>query len=128
MSAFVVAQFLADLASPSPFRSRVSRVSPTPERTPRRWSTGVFRFRRREARALRGLLRLRHEHRRTEIGSHIPASVHHDTAEAVRVHRAVTPTAHYAHPDRFVRLSTRPALPEGPWFNQPTREGAIQNA
>lgn len=71
-----------------------------------------------------------HEHRHSGIGLHTPASVHHGTAAAIRVHRQATlDAAHAAHPDRFGnRRPQAPKLPEAAWINQPSPEALIQTA
>jgi putative transposase len=60
---------------------------------------------------------------------HTPASVHHGTADEIRVQRGATLDAAYAaNPTRF--RHRRPAPPKPPtaaWINEPTREALIQN-
>ncbi len=64
-----------------------------------------------------------HEHRHSGIGLHTPASVHHGTAELVRVQRQQTLNAAYAaHPERFARRPRAPKLPDQVWINPPTAE------
>lgn len=61
------------------------------------------------------------EHRHTGLGLHVPADVHHGTADAVRDKRAsVLASAFDEHPERFVRKPPQPpALPTGSWINPP---------
>jgi putative transposase len=70
-----------------------------------------------------------HDHRHSGIGLHTPASVHHGTAEQIRVQRAHTLHAAYtANPARFRhRRPQPPRLPTAAWINQPSREALIQN-
>ena len=68
-----------------------------------------------------------HEHRHTGIGLHTPASVHHGTAEEIDAHRAATLDAAYtAHPDRFARRPTPPAVPKVAWINDPAKTPTTQ--
>lgn len=69
-----------------------------------------------------------HEHRHTGLGLHTPASVHHGTAEQIRVQRQATLDAAYAaHPQRFTRRApTAPQLPTSAWINDPSRQAQIQ--
>jgi putative transposase len=61
-----------------------------------------------------------HEHRHSGIGLHTPASVHHGTAELVRVERQRTLDAAWAtHPERFARRPRAPRLPDRAWINKP---------
>ena len=62
-----------------------------------------------------------HEHRHSGIGLHTPASVHYDTADAVRGDRQATLNAAYAaHPERFPRGRPHaPQLPERVTINDP---------
>lgn len=70
-----------------------------------------------------------HEHRHSGIGLHTPASIHYDTATAIRQQRAITLDAAFtAHPDRFRgKRPTPPELPTIAWINDPSREALIQN-
>lgn len=69
-----------------------------------------------------------HEHRHSGIGLHTPASVHHGTADQIRAQRAATLEAAYAaHPERFTRPPSPPALPEAAWINDPAKAPAEQS-
>jgi putative transposase len=61
-----------------------------------------------------------HEHRHSGIGLHTPASVHHGTAEFIRIERQHTLDAAWAaHPERFTRRPQAPQLPDRAWINKP---------
>jgi transposase InsO family protein len=61
-----------------------------------------------------------HEHRRSGIGMHTPASVHFGTAKQIQTQRQATvDRAHAAHPHRFTRRPRAPRPPEVVWINQP---------
>ncbi|WP_374628476.1 IS3 family transposase [Frankia sp. AgPm24] len=60
------------------------------------------------------------EHRHSGIALHTPASVHDGTAHEIQARRAqVLDAAYAAHPERFHRRPTPPALPTRAWINQP---------
>jgi putative transposase len=64
-----------------------------------------------------------HEHRHSGIALHTPADVHFGRAEDVRLSRqAVLDAAYAAHPERFRRHPSAPALPEAAWINRPDEE------
>ncbi|WP_396230538.1 IS3 family transposase [Frankia sp. ACN1ag] len=64
------------------------------------------------------------DHRHSGIGLLTPAVVHHGQAPAVRRARAgVLDAAYAAHPERFVRPPTPPAMPEPAWINRPQNDG-----
>ncbi len=68
-----------------------------------------------------------HTHRHKALGLHTPASVHYDTATAIRAHRAlVLQAAHARNPERFSRPPTPPRLPTAAWINPPTPQDQIQ--
>ena len=64
------------------------------------------------------------DHRRSGVGFHTPADVHHGRAEAVRARRAEALTAaHATHPERFVRKPPAPPeLPAVAWTNAPKED------
>ncbi|QAY62804.1 IS3 family transposase [Xylanimonas allomyrinae] len=64
-----------------------------------------------------------HEHRHSGIGLLTPASVHHGTAEQIRVARQATlDQAYTAHPERFHRRPVPPELPARVTTNDPERQ------
>ncbi len=60
------------------------------------------------------------DHRHSGIGLLTPTVVHHGQAPAVRQARAaVLDAAYTAHPERFLRQPTPPAMPGPAWINRP---------
>ena len=68
-----------------------------------------------------------HEHRRSALGLHTPASVHFGLAPQIQAERGVVLDAAFAaHPERFARRPVPPKLPTAAWINQPKPEVLIQ--
>jgi len=64
-----------------------------------------------------------HNHRHSAIGWHTPHNVHHHTTTAVNHARhAHLDQTWRAHPERFTRRPTPPALPQRAHINQPTTQ------
>nr|WP_281279587.1 integrase core domain-containing protein [Yimella lutea] len=66
-----------------------------------------------------------HEQRRSRIGLHTPAPVHHGNATEIRAQCQTT--LNTAHPERLATTDLLPPrMPEAAWINRPSPEALIQ--